>query len=186
MRVLLSILGLFLVTSCQAQTDLPREMPLDISFSFIQTGGMMRAHRRINVTASTIEFDELKGNGSSQLKWTKDISAEHAKKLYAAFVANSFDTIRNDVRTERVHDAGSEYISLSLGVGKTFNAVYGKNSPLSGNNLKRYTAVRDAINALLAKYQDGVSSEAEIDEEYIQGKWRAAGESPGRHTWFLE
>src|SRR5690606_23802144 len=113
-------------------------------------------------------------------------SAEHAKKLYAAVVANSFDTIRNDVRTERVHDAGSEYISLSLGVGKTFNAVYGKNSPLSGNNLKRYTAVRDAINALLARYQDGVSSEAEIDEEYIQGKWRAAGDSPGRHTWFLE
>src|SRR5690606_15001017 len=71
-----------------------------------------------------------------------------------------------------------------LGTGTTFNAVYGKNSPMSGSNLKRFQAVSNAINDLLAKYQDPV--EAGLNEEYLQGTWRAAGETPDRHTWFLE
>lgn len=184
MQFLLTVFCLVFVASCSAQTQLPREMPDDVSISLNQTGGMMRAHRKIKVTAGSIEFDELKGDGSAQTKWTKEISRDDAKKLYAVFVENKFDTIRNDVRTETVHDAGSQYIQLSLGVGETFNAVYGKNSPMSGSSLKHYNAVAKAINELLAKYNSDAA--IELDEDYLQGKWRAAGESPGRHAWFID
>lgn len=184
MRVLLTIFSLILVAGCNVQAQLPREMPDDVSISLNRTGGMSREHRKISVTASSIEFDELKGNGSVQTKWTKEISRDDAKKLYAAFVQNKFDSIRNDVRKETVYDAGSQYIQLSLGVGKTFNAVYGKNSPMSGSSLKHYNAVAKAINELLAKYNDDAA--IELDEDYLQGKWRAAGESPGRHAWFID
>jgi len=131
-------------------------------------------------------FDELKGSGGRQGKGSKEISAKDVEKLYRVFLDNRFDTIKNDKRIETVHDAGSEYISLSLGIGKTFNAVYGKNSPLSGSNLRGYQAVSKAINDLLSKYKEGGSSDIELTDDYLQGTWRAAGETPDRHTWFLE
>lgn len=185
MKNLFALVGVFLFFGCDARSQLPQAMPDDASISLNQTGGMMRAHKKIKVTANTLEFDELKGSESVQVKWSKEIARKDAEKLYAVLVSNKFDAIRNDERTGIVYDAGSEYISLSLGVGKTFNAVYGRNSPLSGGNLKRFQAVSKAINALLAKYQDG-GSDIELTEEYLQGTWRAAGETPDRHTWFLE
>jgi len=186
MKKVLAMVSLFLVFGCDVRSQLPEKMPDDVSFSLNQTGGMMRAHKRINVTAGTLEFDEVTGNGTPQVKWTKEIARKDAEKLYRAFVDNKFDTIRNDKRTEIAHDAGSEYISLSLGIGQTFNAVYGKNSPLSGQNLRRFQAVSKAIRDLLAKYQDGEVADIELNEESLQGTWRAAGETPDRHTWFLE
>lgn len=186
MKKLFAVISVFLALACDGQSQLPDRMPDDVSFSLNQTGGMMRAHRKITVTATMLEFDELKGGGAPQVKWSKDISRKDAEELYRAFVENQFDTIKNDKRTETVYDAGSEYISLSLGIGKTFNAVYGKNSPLSGSNLKRFQGVSKAINDLLAKYQTGTLADIELTEEYLQGTWRAAGETPDRHTWFLE
>lgn len=186
MKKILAMVSLFLVFGCDARSQLPGKMPDEVSISLNQTGGMMRAHKKITVTATTLEFDELKGNRTPQTKWTKEISHKDAEKLYRAFVDNKFDTIKNDKRTEIVYDAGSEYISLSLGIGQTFNAVYGKNSPLSGANLRRFQAVSKAMNDLLAKYQNGEVGDIELTEESLQGTWRAAGETPDRHTWFLE
>ncbi|MEQ1764412.1 MAG: hypothetical protein ABL984_14880 [Pyrinomonadaceae bacterium] len=188
MKKLLTVISVFLIFACDGRSQLPEKMPDDVSISLTRTGGMMRAHRKINVTAGTLEFDELKGSGVPQVKWSKQISAKDVENLYRVFVDNKFDTIRNDTRTETVHDAGSEYISLSLGIGRTFNAVYGKNSPLSGSNLRRYQSVSKAINDLLAKYQrrDGEVSDVELTEAYLHGTWRAAGETPDRHAWFLE
>lgn len=186
MKTLFILIGLLIIFGCDVRSQLPSKMPDDVSFSVNQTGGMMRAHRKITVTATTLEFDELKGNSSTAVKWTKQIARKDTEKLYAVFADNRFDTIKNDKRTEIVHDAGSEYISLSLGIGKTFNAVYGKNSPLSGSNLRRFQAVSKAMNDLLAKYQNGALADVELTEESLQGTWRAAGETPDRHTWFLE
>jgi hypothetical protein len=186
MKTLITLIGLLLVFGCDVRSQLPSRMPDDVSFSVNETGGMMRAHRKITVTATTLEFDELKGNSSAAVRWTKDIARKDAERLYAVFADNRFDTIKNDKRTEIVHDAGSEYISLSLGIGKSFNAVYGKNSPLSGSNLKRFQAVSKAVNDLLAKYQNGAVAEIELTEASLQGTWRTAGETPDRHTWFLE
>ncbi len=184
MKSLIALSCLFLIFGCDVRSQLPEKMPDDVSISLNQTGGMMRAHKRITVTADKLEFDELTGGGAPQIKWTKLIDRKDAEKLYATFVENRFDMIRNDKRTEIVYDAGSEHISLSLGIGRTVSAVYGKNSPMSGTSLRHFQAVSKAIDDLLTRYQDAGS--AELTEGYLQGTWRAAGETPDRHAWFLE
>ena len=186
MKNFFALVGVLLILCCDARSQLPERMPEDVNISLNQTGAMMRSHKKITVTPTTLEFDELKGNGSARVKWSKEIERKDAEKLYAVLVNNQFDTIRNDKQTEIAHDAGCEHISLSLGVGRTYNAVYGKNSPLSGSNLKRFQVVSKAINELLAKYQEGGGEDIELTAEYLQGTWRAAGETPDRHTWFLE
>jgi hypothetical protein len=73
-------------------------------------------------------------------------------KLYQVFVANKFDTIKGDERGEITYDSASEGIVINLNERDSFQKGSGKNSPLSGGNLRRYGTVRQAIFDLAAKY----------------------------------
>jgi len=177
------ILSLCFIQGCEAQeTQLPKEMPEKITIYLNESGGMMRAYKRIRIDERLLEFEELKGNRQNPQKWSANVSREDLAKLYKTFVENKFDTIKNDERKTIVYDAGSESISISINKLKSFGITYGKNSPLSGKNLARYQAVRRAFDDLIARYQNESRSE---NEKYIQGTWRTAGENSGR-AWFLE
>jgi len=147
------ILSLFLIQACDAQTQLPAEMPEKITVSLSENGGMMRAYKKIRIDNGVLEFEELKGNRQNPQKWSANISREDLAKLYKIFVENKFDTIKNDEREGIVYDAGSERISISINKMKSFGVTYGKNSPLSGKNLARYQAVRRALDNLITQHQ---------------------------------
>ena len=74
--------------------------------------------------------------------------------------------------------------NVSINKLKSFGVTYGKNSPLSGKNLARYKAVRRVLDELIARHRTGKPIDSE-NEDYIQGAWRAAGET-GIRAWFLE
>jgi hypothetical protein len=189
---LIIIFSVFFVQGCEAQSQLPKEMPENIDISFNESGGMSRSYKRIKIENGVLQFEELTGNQQNPQKWSAKVSRENLEKLYKVFVENRFDAIKNDERKEMVYDAGSETISISVSVTKSFQVTYGKNSPLSGSNLRRYQAVSKAIEDFIVRHQnqsdDNSSNENQTKiepEKYIQGKWRAAGETD-RHTWFLE
>jgi len=178
------ILSLFFIQGCRAQTQLPAEMPENITVYLNQSGGMRRAYKKITIDEGVLEFEELKGGQQAPQKWSVNISREDLVKLYKIFVENKFDTIKNDKREGIVYDAGSESIAISINKLKSFNVIYGKNSPLSGNNLERYQAVRNAIYALITENTSENQAMNEA-EKYIQGTWYVRGEN-GRVTWFLK
>lgn len=185
MRLFLTvILSLFFIQACGAQTGLTREMPEKITVYLNLNGGMGRSYTKITIGDGALEFEERRGNRAEPEKWTAEVSREELAALYKAFVENRFDAIVNDPPKGRAYDAGSENISISIGGLKSFQVTYGKNSPLSGENLARYQAVRKAIDELLAGKQNGRLAMSEA-EKFIQGGWRAAGES-GIRAWFLE
>lgn len=186
------ILSLFLVQACAAQSQLPKEMPAQISISLNQSGGMSRSYKKIRIESGVLEFQELTGNRANPQKWSATVTIEDLAKLYQMFVENKFDTIKNDERKAIVYDAGSESISISINKTKSFGVIYGKNSPLSGKNLERYQAVSRAINDFVAQHQNKKTDDSSNEprtmsdvEKYIQGTWRADGEND-RHRWFLE
>jgi hypothetical protein len=146
MLPIIVILGFF-SEGCLAQSKLPPKMPEKVSFSLYEGGGMARSYKRIRIEEGNLEFEELIDNQIQ--KWKAKVSEKDVESLYQTFVKNSFDLIRNDVRKEIVYDAGSETISLSIGIGKSYNVTYGKNSPLSGKNLRRFEAVSKAIDKII-------------------------------------
>jgi hypothetical protein len=149
------LVSLFLIQACGAQeTKLPAEMPAKITVYLNESGGMRRAYKKITIDEGVLEIVELKGAQQEPQKWSAKVAREDLAKLYKIFVENKFDTIRNDERKGIVYDAGSESISISLNKLKSFGVTYGKNSPLSGENLQRYQAVRRAIGDLIGKYRN--------------------------------
>jgi hypothetical protein len=179
------MLSLFLIQGCAAQESrLPKEMPEKITVYLNLTGGMSRSYKRITIDEGVLEFEESKSGRQNPQKRSANISREELAKLYRTFVENRFDTIENDRPKSKAYDAGSESISISLDKLKSFNVIYGKNSPLSGKNLERYEAVRKAIYDLLARSQNGIQTMNET-EQYIQGAWRTAG-GDGIRAWFSE
>lgn len=191
MRIfLVTLLSLLWSDKCQAQSQLPVKMPDKISFRLNEGGGMSRSYKKINIEEGKVQFEELIDNQSGPQKWTANISNEDIAGLYKVFFDNAFDQIENDLRKEIVYDAGSETISISIDKTKSYNVTFGKNSPLSGRNLRNFQKVRKAIYELIEKVkkqQIDISSEMSDSEaeQFLRGKWRAAGENSG-HTWFLE
>jgi len=159
MRAFLIVLILFFAANCDAQSQIPKQMPGELHISLNISGGMLRAYTRITIDGRDLKFDELKGNQPEPLKWSAMISDEDLAKLYKAFVDNKFDTIKNDTRKGVVYDAGSENISISSGASFSFHISSGPNSPLSGRNLKRYKAVSQAIDDLVSQYRDKKTTE---------------------------
>ena len=147
------ILSLLLSAGCRAQTQLPAEMPAEITVYLNISGAMMRSYKKITIGDGVLSVEEATGNRQNPQKWSAKISRADLAKLYKKFVENEFDLIKNDEREGIFYDAGSESISISLDKPKSFNVTYGKNSPLSGSNLARYQAVRKAIDDLIAKNQ---------------------------------
>jgi hypothetical protein len=189
-RSFLVIVSLFFVANCDAQSRLPKQIPGELTISYNNSGGMLRAYKTITIEGGELSFEELRGGRSEPEKWSAAVGEDEIINLYKVFVDNRFDTIKNDKRNGIVYDAGSETISITAGVGLSFHVTSGKNSPLSGSNLARYQAVAKAIADLTAKYASLRSSEPTIDrtggsDRYIQGKWRAAGQT-GTHAWFMD
>jgi hypothetical protein len=178
------ILSLILIQGCAAQTQLPEQMPENITIYLNESGGMRRAYKKITIDEGVLEFEEVKGGSKTPQKWSAAVRREDLAKLYKIFVENKFDTIKNDERQGIVYDAGSESISISINKLKSFGVTYGKNSPLSGKNLERYQTVRRAVDDLIAKYRNAGRNENE-NEKFIQGTWRVEGENGG-YRWFLE
>jgi hypothetical protein len=177
-------LSLFFIEGCRAQSQLPAEMPENITVYLNESGGMRRSYKKITIDEGVLEVEELTGNRQNPQKWSAKISRADLAKLYQTFVENKFDAIKNDKREGIVYDAGSESISISLNKLKSFGVTYGKNSPLSGDNLARYQAVRKALYDLIEQNQTANQTSNE-NEEYIQGTWRAEGAN-GERAWFLE
>lgn len=144
----------FSVFECDAQTSrLPAEMPEKTEFRFTEGGGMLNAYLKISIKGQTISVEEKKANEREARKWTAEIEKSEQENLYRVFVENKFDTIKNDERKGIVYDAGSESVFINLGNGKSFGITYGKNSPLSGANLKRFQAAANAIQDLRLRYE---------------------------------
>lgn len=185
MTILYLFLALLMLRSgCDARTTaLPQRAPADVSFDYYQGGAMSRSYRKFSIEDGTLTYEELKGHQQPKLTWTAKVTPAELTELYKTFRSNAFDLIENDERDGIVHDAGSESIAISLGVGKTYRVTYGHNSPLSGRNLERYRNVKKALEALVARHR---SSTTTSSDARLTGTWRAAGDHGNRHTWYLQ
>jgi predicted DNA-binding protein len=187
-KIIAIIMGLFFIQGCEAQSRMPQEMPERVRISLTESGGMMRAYKKIEIEEGLLEIEELKSGQQDPQKRTIKISREDLSGLYQVFAASKFDTIKNDERAGIVHDAGSERITISFDPAKFFGVTSGRNTPLSGQNLQRYQSVRKAIDDLVARAQnkpdDNAVNESEM-EKFIHGKWRVEGQNGG-YGWFLE
>jgi hypothetical protein len=122
---------------------------------------MIFAFTKIEIANLTLTVEEKTGDEKQAHKWSAKIEKSEQEDLYKLFIENKFDTLKNDARKGIIYDAGSEGISLNAGAGAFYNISYGPNSPLSGDNLKRYQTIANAIKALRYKYESKVEKPAE-------------------------
>lgn len=141
---------LLAVSACGAQSQIPKQMPEQLSFDYHQGGAMSRSYRKYRIENGLLEFEQLEAG--SKRTWSSPISRNDIGSVYRAFIQNRFDTIKNDERKGIVHDAGSESIAISAGPENFFRATYGHNAPLSGENLKRFLAVKKVLEGLVARH----------------------------------
>ena len=145
---------------------------------------MSRSYRKFDIEGGELNYEELKNHDQPKVKWAAEIEPAEMAELYKAFRSNAFDLIENDERDRIVHDAGSESIAISLGIGKSFRVTYGHNSPLSGRSIERYRAVKKALDELLARHRP--AKMAATGDDPLLGSWRAAGDHGNGHTWYLQ
>jgi len=152
---LITVLLNFSAFECSAQkaSRLPAVMPENVEIGFNNSGGMIFAYTKIGIRNQTMTVEEKTGNEPKPRKWSAKIEQSEQENLYQLFVENRFDAIKNDEQKGIVYDAGSESVSISAGTNFSYGVTYGPNSPLSGDNLKRYQKIANAINALRTKYE---------------------------------
>jgi hypothetical protein len=152
----------FSAVECSAQASrLPKEMPEGVEINFNQNAGMIFAFTKIEIVNLTLSVEEKAADEKQARKWSAKIEKSELENLYKHFVENKFDTIKNDERKGIIFDAGSEGISLNAGTGAYYSISYGPNSPLSGDNLKRYQTIAGAIKTLRSKYDNKAQKTAE-------------------------
>jgi hypothetical protein len=135
------------------QSNLPKAAPAGVEISFHQDAGMIHAYKKINIAGNVLTYEELKDNQKNPVKWTIKIPAAEQSSLYALFVENNFDLIKNEEREGIVYDAGSETVFLKLDQQTLYSVSYGANSPLSKENTLKYQQIANAIRALSEKYK---------------------------------
>ena len=162
---LITVLLNFSAFECSAQkaSRLPAEMPETVEFEFNKSAGMIFAYTRIKIANLSITVEEKNGDEQNPRQWTARIDRGEQENLYRLFVENRFDALKNDERRGIIYDAGSEGISINAGTNAFFSITYGPNSPMSGDNLKRYRKIAGAINALRAKYEGTAQKTASAD-----------------------
>lgn len=161
----LTVLVNFSALECSAQkaSRLPVKMPENVAIEFNKSAGMLFAYTKIEVKNLAIAVEEKAGDEQKPRKWMAKIEQSEQENLYQLFVENRFDTIKNDERKGIVYDAGSEGVSIGNGVDFSYNVSYGPNSPMSGDNQKRYQKIANAINALRAKYEGKAQKTADLN-----------------------
>jgi hypothetical protein len=160
-----------------ASSKLPKEMPENTTFSFKKNGGMAPTWFKITITDLKILIEEKTLQDKTPKKWIAEISKKEKENLYQFFYKNKFDLVKNDKSKGIVYDAGSEGVSIRAGkISK--NVSYGKNSPLSGTNLRRYQAAAAALKSLGKKHQNNLTL---IADNFVILKY-----SPIKHKSFFQ
>lgn len=134
------------------KSKLPKEMPEKTSMRFNKNGGMAPTWYSIRISGDQIEVEDKKMSDENSAHWHAKLSPEDKASLYQVFVTNKFDLVENDKRKDIVYDAPSEGIYLRAGTVSK-NVSSGMNSPLSGRNSRRYSAVKAAFIKLAANYE---------------------------------
>lgn len=137
------------------KSELPAEMPAETEITYRENGGMARSYKQIKISGKMLFIKKLTFNDRDPKSFYAEITDAEMTGLYRVFKENKFDLVKNDKRTAIVYDAPSEGIYIRAG-RESKNVSYGKNSPLSGTNLRRYRNVKDAITRLEAKYKDNL------------------------------
>ncbi len=160
-----------------AESELPKEMPENVRMKFSENGGMAPEWHSIEISDDEILITDKKMDDDTEKKWFAKISKEDKANLYKIFVENKLDLIENDKQKEIVYDAGSEGIYIRAGnVSK--NVSYGMNSPLSGRNLSRYSAVKKAIVDLEKKY---ITKSKQVSDNFAVINY-----NPQKHNFIFE
>ncbi|MCB1023849.1 MAG: hypothetical protein KDB79_05655 [Acidobacteria bacterium] len=126
-------------------------MPGNVRMKWSENGGMAPTGKSIEIGGNELIIKTKTFKVREEVVETYELTSDEMKEVYKHFVDNKFDTIRNDKADGITYDAGSEGIYLRDGkVSK--NVSLSPNSPLSGSNLTRYSAVAAAIKRLAGKY----------------------------------
>jgi hypothetical protein len=151
--IIIVILNVFYISTCNAQSKLPKEMPADVKMTYDSTGNMGVGYTEIEVSGDTLTFSETKtSNRKNMSGWSAKISAEDKESVYEEFFNRKVDTIKNEPTKGTVFDAGVETITISFS-GLMFRVQSGKNSPLSKQNGSHFQAIATDFKTLSEKYE---------------------------------
>ena len=130
-------------------SKLPAEMPPTVQFHYMYHNGQMTL-TTIDVKNGIVEYEHRESGMSPTIKRKRTLSSKELEALYRVFVDNRFDLIRNDPRVEYANDTSNDRISIDLGPGSYIQIVFDPiMSPLSGESLKRFEAIKNAMFKLL-------------------------------------
>jgi len=128
---------------------LPAEMPSAVEFHYTYHNGQMPL-TTIDVKNGMVEYEHRESMTSRPVSRERKLSSKEMEALYRVFVDNKFDHIQNDPAVEQANDTPNERIGISYGPGKYIQIVFDPIiSPLSGDSLKRFEAVKSAMFRLL-------------------------------------
>ena len=154
MKILLlyivTILASSLLTVCEGQTKLPKELPPNAEIIYASAGGLLPSFFQINIDGSLMTVSDAPAGGQQNV-WQAKLSDADLKNLYQSFVENKFDSIRPN---KEVAVADGKYRSIELKFGETrFYAVRGDGIETTKTDGERFNKVEDAFTDFVNKYK---------------------------------
>jgi hypothetical protein len=145
------ILASSLLTSCQGQTELPKELPPNAEIIYISEGGMLPSLFEIVIGGHTMKVTE-RSPETSQKEVVREakLSDDELKNLYRSFVENRFYSIRPN---EEIHvpDGKSRSIQLKFDQ-KRFYAITGDGIKTTQVDAESFNNIEKAFRELIKKH----------------------------------
>lgn len=148
---------LSIFTSCNGQTNLPKELPSNIEIIYTSDGGMLPSLFRVEINRQMMKItkNSPETNRKDVIREVK-LKEGEVKDLYQAFIENNFDFIKPN---EEIHVADGKYRSIELKFGdQKFYGINGDGIQPPKGHGERFKKIEDAIGKLISEHPENSSS----------------------------
>ena len=151
MTRLLVFLILAMLSACEAQSKLPKEMPADAVMSYTSGGGMVPTFFSAKVIGNKLTVTSRSPEDGHESSDESTLTGDEVKTLYQAFIDNKIDTLKPD-QDIGVADGKSRTIELKFG-GSRYFAINGDGYDPPKGNGERFKKIEDAFGKIITAHK---------------------------------
>jgi hypothetical protein len=151
MKLLLLFLMLVMLSTCEAQSKLPKEMPAGTVMTYTSGGGFVPSFFSAKVSGTKLTITSRSAQARKEVGDESTLSDDEVNALYQAFVESKIDTLKPN-QDIGVADGRSRTIELKFGESRYF-AINGDGYDPPKGHGERFKKVEDAFGKIISAHK---------------------------------